>query len=169
MTREALPLPEPCVQALSAIEQDPLHPGPAAERHMTTCTACSEARVFYLAQEEAPEALVPAGYYDRLPGRILGKLPVRSKFPRPRLHHLGWAAAAILVMAVGAGAFWAGRANRTPLVEASLPKPADTVEVTVPDAPFRDKDEDAAQLQNLSPAEMKALLQRMDDSAPAKR
>lgn len=169
MTREALPLSEPCTRALEAIERDPLDPGAETERHLKGCPACAEARVLFLAQEEAPDVLVPAGYHDRLPARILGKLPARRGLHQRHLRQLAWAAAAVLLMAVGAGAFWAGRANRTPLVEASAPKPAETVDVTVPDAPFRDKDEDAAQLQTLSPEEMKVLLKRLDEPAPAKR
>ncbi len=169
MTHDILPFPEPCTRTLAAVEADPLEPGRDAELHMKTCTACAEARVIYLAQEDAPDVLVPAGYFDRLPARVVGKLPVR----RSLAHHaraLYWAAAAALLMAVGAGAFWAGRANRTPLVEATLPKPADTVEIMVPEAPFRDRDEDAAQIQALTPEEMKALLERLDHSTePPKR
>ncbi len=167
MTREAFPLPDACARALEAVALDPLEPGAEVERHLRACPACAEARVIFLAQEEAPEALVPAGYHDRLPGRILGKLPSRPGLPHHRLRGLAWAAAAVLLMAVGAGAFWAGRANRTPLVEASVPKPAETLEVSVPEAPFRDRDEDAAQLQTLTPEEMKALLKRLDEPAPA--
>jgi hypothetical protein len=67
-------------------------------------------------------------------------------------------------MAVGAGAFWAGRANRTPYVEATLPPQTGVVETTLtaPDAPFHDRDEDAAQIQALSPEEMKALLKQLN-------
>ena len=168
MTRETLPLPEACQRTLTALEADPLNPGRDAQAHLRGCPACAEARVLFLAQEEAPDPLAPAGYFDRLPGRILGKLPVRQGLSR-RLHGLGWAAAAVLLMAASAGAFWAGRANRTPLVEANLPKPVDTVEITVPDEPFHDRDEEAAQLQTLSPSDMKALLQQMDAPAPAQR
>ena len=168
MTRETLPLPEACQRTLTALEADPLDPGRDAQAHLRGCPACAEARVLFLAQEEAPDSLAPAGYFDRLPGRILGKLPVRQGLSR-RLHGLGWAAAAVLLMAASAGAFWAGRANRTPLVEANLPKPVDTVEITVPEEPFHDRDEEAAQLQTLSPSDMKALLQQMDAPAPAQR
>ncbi len=168
MTRETLPLPEACQRTLAALEADPLDPGRDAQAHLRGCPACAEARVIFLAQEEAPDSLAPAGYFDRLPGRILGKLPVRQGLSR-RLHGLGWAAAAVLLMAASAGAFWAGRANRTPLVEANLPKPVDTVEITVPEEPFHDRDEEAAQLQTLSPSDMKALLQQMDAPAPAQR
>lgn len=169
MSHDILPIPEPCTRTLAAIEADPLEPGRDAELHMRTCTACAEARVIYLAQEDTPEVLAPAGYFDRLPARVVGKLPTR-RMPVHHARKLYWAAAAALLMAVGAGAFWAGRANRTPLVEATLPKPADTLEVMVPEAPFHDRDEEAAQLQALSPEEMKALLDRLDHpSAPPKR
>jgi hypothetical protein len=169
MTPETLILPEACERALATIELDPLSPGPETEQHLRICTACSEARVAFLAQEETPLPLAPAGYFDRLPGRILGKLPVRKMASPFRIRGLAWAAAAVLLMGVAAGAFWAGKANRTPVMEASVPKPADTLDVTVPDEPFHDRDEDAAQIQTLSPAEMKTLLQRLDEPAPAQR
>lgn len=165
MNSRPLPLPEACTAALSAIEADPLDPGPAAEAHLKVCTACAEARVFVLAQEDNPEALAPAGYFDHLPGRILRKLPTR-----PALHHrlgpLGWTAAAVVLMAVGTGAFLAGRANRTPYVEATLPRQPDILEVSPTDTPFHNHEEEAAQVQALSPEEMKALLKRLD-TAPS--
>ncbi|WP_257312409.1 hypothetical protein [Geothrix fuzhouensis] len=160
-----LPLPEACAATLSAIEADPLEPGPAAEAHLKVCTACAEARVCFLAQEDSADALAPAGYFERLPGRILRKLP-----PRPALRHrlgpLGWAAAAALLLAVGTGAFLAGRANRTPYVEATLPRQPDILELSTIDTPFHNREEEAAQVQALSPEEMKALLKRLD-AAPA--
>jgi hypothetical protein len=167
MNAEPLTLPEACSFALARIEADPLTPGPEVESHLRQCRACAEARVAYLAQEPAPEVLAPAGYFERLPDRLLRKLPAR---PRPFSHLKGatWAAAAALLMAVGAGAFWAGRANRTPYVEASLPK-APVVEPALADAPFQDADGEAAQVQALSPAEMKALLKRLDTPAAADR
>jgi hypothetical protein len=160
-----LPLPAACTAALAAIETDPLDPGPAAEAHLKVCTACSEARVFFLAQEDSPEALAPAGYFDHLPGRILRKLPARPTL-RHHLGPLGWAAAAVVLMAVGTGAFLAGRANRTPYVEATLPRQPDILEVSTSDTPFHNREEEAAQIQALSPEEMKALLKRLD-AAPA--
>lgn len=108
-----IPIPPACVPTMESVLVDPVDPGPEAEAHLKICRACSEVRVAYLAQEESPEALAPAGYFERLPERILRKLPAR-----PRLHlrvgPFAWGAAAALLMAVGAGAFWAGRANRTP-------------------------------------------------------
>ena len=168
MTAEPLPLPEACAQALSAIEANPLDPGTAAEAHMKICTACAEARVQFLALEDSPDVLAPSGYFERLPGRILRKLPAR-----PALHHrmgpLAWAAAAGVLMAVGAGAFLAGRANRTPYVEANLPRQLDIIDASATDMPFRDGEEEAAQVQALSPEEMNALLQRLDEApAPAR-
>ena len=165
-----LPIPEDCSRALDAIQTDPLNPGPEAGAHLKICRACAEARVAYLAQEDCPEALAPAGYFDRLPDRVLRKLPARPRLHR-RVRAFTWAAAAALLMAVGAGAFWAGRANRTPFVEATLPRQNEITEttVTVSDTPFHDREEDAAQLQTLTPEEMKALLKHLDASPSSSR
>lgn len=162
---QALPLPDACAAALAAVEADPLLPGAPAEAHLAACPACAEARVAFLAQEEISEPLAPAGYFERLPDRILRKLPARP----PLSHHiglLGWAAAAALLMAVGTGAFLAGRANRTPLVEATLPRAQEAADLPSAETPFHDREEDAAQVQALTPDEMKVLLQRLDQPAP---
>ncbi len=166
MTEALLPVPEACATTLEALLLDPLDPGRPAEAHLRACPACAEARVTYLAQEEVPVVLTPAGYFERLPERLLRKLPAR-----PALHHrfrpFTWAVAATLLLAVGAGAFWAGQANRTPLVEAALPHPAELTEPA--DVPFQDHEEEAAQLQTLNPEEMSALLKRLDTpSAPTR-
>jgi hypothetical protein len=158
---QAPALSDACALTMNAVLLDPLEPGAEAEAHMKLCRACSEARVAYLAQEEVPEALAPAGYFDRLPGRVLRKLPARPSLQH-RIRPLTWAAAAALLMAVGAGAFWAGRANRTPLVEAARQPEAVEVTVSPADTPFHDREEDAAQIQNLTPEEMKALLKHLD-------
>lgn len=165
---EPLPLPEACSRTMEAVLKDPLNPGTPADTHMKTCGACSEARVAYLAQEEAPEALAPAGYFERLPERIQRKLPLRTPAHRWR-QPLGWAAAAALLMAIGTASFWAGRANRTPLVEAALPRPTEAVETTTSDTPFHNHEEDASQVQSLTPDEMKALLKRLDATHSAPR
>jgi hypothetical protein len=157
---------------MEAVLADPLDPGAGAEAHMQTCRACLEARVAFLAQEEVPEVLAPAGYFEKLPQRVLRKLPARMGRPG-RVRPLMWATAASLLLAVGAGAFWAGRAARTPYVEATLPHQPDLTETTVtaPDTPFHDRDEDAAQIQSLTPEEMKALLKHLDTqpSSPSPR
>jgi len=170
MTEALLPVPDSCARALTAIQADALEPGPDTLLHLRTCRACAEARVAFLAQEEAPEALAPAGYFERLPGRVLGKLPARPALHR-RLAPLTWAAAAALLMAIGAGAFLAGRANRAPLVEATLPHPAEVVDAatSVSDTPFHDREEDAAQVQSLSPEELQALLKRLETPPPVSR
>lgn len=168
MSEVLRPLPEACSRTLDAVLREPLDPGIEAESHMKSCRACSEARVAYLAQEDAPEVLAPAGYHDRLPGRVLRKLPARPGL-RHRMRPLAWAAAAALLMAVGAGAFWAGRANRTPYVEATLPRQPEGLDISLPDTPFHDREEDAAQVQSLTPEEMKALLKQLDPPPPSPR
>ncbi|MDP1830917.1 MAG: hypothetical protein Q8K67_02575 [Geothrix sp.] len=163
MTPALLPVPEACSRNLDSVLKDPLDPGTEAEIHLRICRACAEARVAFLAQEDAPQALAPAGYFERLPDRVLRKLPARPSL-RHRMRPFAWAAAAALLMAVGTGAFWAGRANRTPYVEATLPRQPETVETSVYDTPFHDREEDAAEVQSLTPEEMKALLKRLDSS-----
>ena len=170
MSDALLPVSNDCSQALEAVLRDPLDPGAEVEAHMQICRACSETRVAYLAQEDCAAVLAPAGYFERLSDRVLRKLPAR-----PGLRHwvrpLAWAAAATVLMAVGAGAFWAGRANRTPFVEATLPRLPELLETgsTVSDTPFHDREEDAAQVQTLTPEEMKALLNRLDASPSSPR
>lgn len=159
MSDTLLPVPKPCSLALDAILTDPLTPGAEAEAHMQICTACSEARVAYLAQEDHPQALAPAGYFERLPGRILGKLPA----PTPRLHtrHFFWGTAAALLLAVGATAFWAGRANRSPLVEANLPRTASEAQEVLPETPFQDSEDAVTQLTALSQEDADAVFRSL--------
>lgn len=157
MTPPNAPLREACRTALAALEADPLNPPPEVLAHLQQCPACAEARVLWLAQEDAPVALAPAAYYQKLPGRILRKLPVRTR--RSRL--LPWAAAAALVGAAALGGFWAGRLNRTPVLEAkTAPAPAEPADVPT-DTPFTESDDVLLQLQQLSPEESRALVERM--------
>ena len=157
------PLPESCSRTMAAALLDPLEPGAEAEDHLRSCRACSEARVAYLAQEDFPAALAPAGYFDRLPDRVLRKLPVRLALHH-RVRSFTWAAAAALFVAVGTGAFWVGRANRTPFVEATLPRQPEVIETSVilPDTPFHDREEEAAQIQTFTPEEMQAFLKHLE-------
>lgn len=157
---QLLPMPEACTRAMEAVLLEPLQPGAEAEAHMQVCRACSEARVAYLAQEEAPEALAPTGYFERLPDRILRKLPARPGL-RLRMRPLAWAAAAALLMAVGAGAFWAGRANRTPLVEARVQTASQEAQDGLPDTPFQDAEDAVAMLKALPPEEAEAILRAL--------
>jgi hypothetical protein len=146
-----------CLEVLTAIEAGPLELSPAAEAHVRACPACSEARVHWLALEDAPPAQAPAGYFDQLPTRVLRKLPTR---PRAGRHFILWALAAGLLMAVGAGGFWLGRANRQPLVEAAVtPAAMEPLPAGMPETPFMEGEDEVAQLHKLSPEEAKALLE----------
>lgn len=159
MNPETLQMPAACRTTAAAVELDPLNPGPEAEAHMKRCTACSEARVAYLAQEEVPLALAPAGYFDRLPSRVLGKLPTSSRSVQSR--HLFWGAAAALLLAVGVTAFSVGRANRTPLVEASLPRITAEAQEVLPDSPFQDSEDAVTALTALSPEDAEAVIRTL--------
>lgn len=150
---------ERCQQALKAIEADPLDLPEDVLAHLRTCVACREARVHWLAQEEVPAALAPAGYFEHLPQRILRKLPARRGSHR---HTFLWLAAAGLALALGVGGYLVGRVQRAPMVEASLEStPADLSEF-LPETPFDEGDEILSQFSDLSPEEAEAVLQRLD-------
>jgi len=163
---ERLPsLPDICQAALQAIEADPLELTREARLHLQGCPACREARVHWLAQEDAPQALAPSGYFQNLPQRVLRKLPVRASSPR-RQHPILWLAAGLLIATATAGGFMAGRVNRTPMMEASLPAPqASEGREVVPVTPFRSEDDVLSQLSTLSPEETEALAKRLDAEA----
>ena len=156
------PIPEPCLRAQAAIELDPLELNPETAAHVRGCLPCAEARVAWLAQEET-QALAPAGYFERLPERILSKLPSGPRRRRP--HLILWALAAGLLLSVGLGGFWAGRANRQPMVEATLVQPAPDLQ-TLPDTPFLEGEDDYAQLPDLSPEQAHRLFEQVSVQAP---
>ncbi|MDR3672249.1 MAG: hypothetical protein P4L36_15480 [Holophaga sp.] len=158
MKGQLTPIPEACARALAEIEADPLTLGAATETHVATCPACSEARIAWLALQDA-EATAPAGYFERLPERILSKLPAGPR--RRRRPLVLWAMAAGLLLAVGTGGFWVGRANRTPMVEATLATPALETHDALPDTPFQEGEEDYAQLPNLSPEQARIVIERV--------
>ena len=152
-------LPPACSEALKAIEADPLELSAAVRSHLATCRSCAESRLLWLAQEEAPPALAPAGYFERLPGRILGKLPTGRRSAPPRT---GWlAAAAALLLLTAGGSFWAGRINREPLVVTEV-RPSNDPREFPSETPFHDKYEVIEQFQNLSPEEAQALLKHLE-------
>lgn len=156
-------VPGSCTQALEALEADPLNLSVEVEAHLRTCPACAEARVLWLAQMEDALPLVPAGYFDHLPQRVLRKLPP----PRLRrgIHPALLAAAGVLAMALGIGGFWLGRAHRTPVVEATLPKaPAEAAPAA--EAPFHEGESPYTALDQLSPEEAKAVLERLESTTP---
>lgn len=161
-----LPITPACQAALAAIEADPLDLAPEAEAHLRTCAACREARVLFLAQEEAPLPLVPAGYFERLPARVAGKLQTRKAGFRPSTWWM--AAAAVLTLGVGSAAFLAGRANRAPGMAEAAPLPQEAAPVHRTPVPFKDAHESLDKLQDMSPEEVQALLERIERESPAK-
>jgi predicted anti-sigma-YlaC factor YlaD len=157
-------IPEACQRALAEIEADPLRLSPTVEAHVDRCPSCSETRIAWLAQQET-EAVAPAGYFERLPDRILSKLPAG---PRRRKPHLAiWAMAAAALLAVATGGFWAGRANRTPMVEATLIPVAVETHDALPDTPFQEGEDDYAQLPNLSPEQARMVIERVSRQEPS--
>ncbi len=162
MSEVLLPIPKACEATLAAIERDPLALPNEALAHLRQCPTCAEARVQWLALEEVPHALAPAGYFDHLPTRIQRKLPVRAgRLGRPR--KLLWAAAAALLMAgMGVSGFWLGKANKTPLVEATLPRNPSEVQELIVDAPFQEDDDALSQLSTLSQEEAEAVLKQLE-------
>lgn len=157
-----LPLTNACQLTMDAVLVDPLDPGPEAETHLQNCRACSEARVAFLAQEEVPLVLAPAGYFERLPSRIMGKLPARSRSSHTLRY--AWGAAAALLLAVGATAFGVGRANRAPLVEANLVKTTSENQELLPDTPFQDGEDALTQLTALSQEDADAVMRALSSS-----
>ena len=164
MSEALLPIPDACETTLAAIERDPLELPNEALIHLRQCPGCAEARVQWLALDEAPHALAPAGYFDHLPGRIQRKLPMKSRaIPGPR--KLLWAAAAALMMAgTGVGGYWLGRANQTPVVEAALPRNPSEVQELIVDAPFQEDGDALSQLSALPQEEAEAVLKQLEAS-----
>ncbi len=164
MSEALLPIPDTCETTLAAIERDPLDLPSEALAHLCQCPACAEARVQWLALEEVPHALAPAGYFDHLPARIQRKLPTKIRsVGRPR--KLLWAAAATLLMAgTGVGGYWLGRANQTPLVEATLPRNPGEVQELIVDAPFQEDGDALSQLSALPQEEAEAVLKHLEAS-----
>lgn len=158
MSERLLSIPEPCQQALNAIEADPLELPEDVLAHLLACAACSEARLQWLALEEAPAVLAPAGYFEHLPQRILRKLPSR-RLNGSRHHTLLWLAAAGLALALGVGGYLAGRVQRAPMVEASLPTDLSDL---MPETPFDEGDDVLSQLSDLNPKDAEAVLQRLE-------
>lgn len=154
-----------CERALAAVQEDPLDLPAEVEAHLTTCSACREARIVLLAQEEASLPLAPAGYFERLPGRILGKLPARRPVRSLRPWMLG--AAAALLLTVSGISFFAGRANRATPVAKVEAAPAVDPKAIQGTLPFQDSQEDLGRLKELNADEMKALIEHLEkESAP---
>jgi hypothetical protein len=158
------PLSPACEAALAAFQHDPLELPAEVEAHLRICTACAEARIVLLAQEEAPTPLVPAGYFERLPGRVLGKLPQRRQPMLLRPWML--ASAAALLLAVGGISFMAGRANPTEAVAAAELKPHEARSIQKSTLPFHDAPDNLGTLQEMSPEEAAALVEQLENDPP---
>nr|WP_320131582.1 hypothetical protein [uncultured Holophaga sp.] len=152
-------LPETCQRTLEAIQADPLELSSALEEHCAQCPSCQEARVQWLAMEDAPSPLVPASYYEALPDRILRKLPARTA-RRFRGRPLLVAAAALLVLAAGVGGYWAGRTTPQ-AAPATAALPDTEVIEALPVAPFEESDDPLAQVGNLSSQEAATVARKL--------
>ncbi len=158
------PLSPACETALAAFQHNPLELPADVEAHLRICTACTEARIVLLAQEEAPTPLVPAGYFERLPARVLGKLPQRRQPVLFRPWMLAGAAA--LLLAVGGISFMAGRANPTEAVAAAELKPHEARSIQKNTLPFQDAQDNLDTLQDMTPEEAKALVEQLENDPP---
>jgi hypothetical protein len=157
--------PEQLEQAMQAIEADPLNLPPDIAELVRQSPALSELRVHWLALDDPHQNafMAPAGYFQALPGRVLRKLPIKAAAGR-RSHPALWAAAAALMLAIGTGGFWAGKANRAPLVEARTQESEPAKELPVADAPFQENDDVMVQIQNLSPEEIQRIADKVKKS-----
>lgn len=80
---------------------------------------------------------------------------------RPRKLLLA-AAAALLMIGMGVGGFWLGKANKAPLVEATLPRNPSEVQELIVDAPFQEDDDALSQFSTLSQEEAEAVLKQLE-------
>ena len=154
----------PCPRALEAIEADPLDLPEEVLAHLDTCPACREARVLWLAQEEASPVLVPADYFERLPGRVLRKLPARRANGAFR-HPILWLAAAGLALALGIGGYLAGRVQNAPAAEAGLGRPPADLNEFAPETPFGANEDALSQLSDMSQEDAEQVLQQLESAS----
>ena len=154
--------PEQFENAMQAIEADPLNLPADVAALVKQSPALSELRVHWLALEDpgATNSSAPAGYFQALPGRILRKLPTKVA-ARHRFHPALWVAAAALMLAIGTGGFWAGKANRTPLMEAKAQESEPAKDLPVADAPFQESDDEMVQIQNLTPEDIQRIADKV--------
>ncbi|MBL0312613.1 MAG: hypothetical protein IPP78_07860 [Holophagaceae bacterium] len=166
MSIEAM-TPEQREMAIQAIETDPLNLPDDVAAMVRQSAALSELRIHWLALQDpdinTAVTTAPAGYFQALPGRMLRKLPVKVA-ARHRLHPALWAAAAVLMLTIGVGGFWAGKANRTPWVEAKTQDLEPAKDLPLADAPFQESDDVLVQIQNLSPEEIQRIADKVKKS-----
>jgi hypothetical protein len=148
--------PQSCQDALLAIEADPLNLSPDILDHVSVCPMCSEVRVMWLAQEDFDAAAAPAGYFQRLPSRVLQKMPLPSSRLSLKIPIL--ASAASLMLIASAGGFWFGRQTQptTVVFEAVMP-PRDMQDYFQDPSSFSSL-ELFSQIPDLTPEETAALM-----------
>jgi hypothetical protein len=166
-------IPLECQDALRAIEGDPINIGPDALEHVSTCRACSEARVLWLAQEDFDHAWTlghqaPAGYFEALPGRMLRKLPASSAGLQTKRLLLASAAslAMLIAIGIGAGGYLLGRHDQTPVIFLEAVNPPKDFQDLFPDPMSFSSIELFSQIPDLTPEETSALM--TDLKKPAK-
>jgi hypothetical protein len=150
-------LPQGCQNTLAAIELDPLNLPHEALKHITTCPKCFEARVMWLAQEDFEAPIAPTGYFDKLPGRILQKMPATSASPWFRVPLL--ASAASILFFAGLSGYWYGRqANHTTIVLEAVVPPRDAQDPFLQDLTSFSSIELFSQAPNLTQDEIRELM-----------
>ena len=149
--------PAACQDALRAIELDALNLPLEALQHVSVCSMCSEARVLWLAQDDFGVQLAPAGYFDRLPSRVLQKLPVAQKTPLYRLPLL--ISAASLLLFAGLSGYWYGRQSQfSPIILEAIAPPKDMRDPFLNDLTSFSSIELFSQVNDLTPEEAQTLM-----------
>lgn len=120
---------------------------------------CSEARVMWLAQDDFDSPLAPTNYFDRLPGRILQKLPVAPV--RFRLRTPLLVSAASMLFLTGLSGYWYGRQSHlsTIVLEAVLPVPKDLQDPFTQDLTSFTSIELFSQVENMTHEEVQELME----------
>jgi len=146
-----------CQEALRAIELDPLNLPIEALQHVSACAKCSEARVLWLAQEDFGTQMTPAEYFDKLPSRILQKLPIAQKTPLYRLPLL--VSAATLLLFAGLSGYWYGRQSQfSPIILEAIVPPKDMRDPFINDPTSFSSIELFSQVHDLTQEEAQTLM-----------
>ncbi|MCL1908800.1 MAG: hypothetical protein FWG12_05470 [Holophagaceae bacterium] len=148
-----------CHAALQAIERSPLDLDSGSLKHISQCPMCSEARVMFLAQDDFDPCLAPAGYFDKLPSRVLQKLPVAPV--RFRLRTMLLISAASMFFLTGLGGYWYGRQSHlsTIVLEAVIPIPKDLQDPFFQDYTSFTSIELFSQVESMTPEETQKLME----------
>jgi len=149
-------LPIDCQNALKTIENDPLNLPQDVLKHISTCRMCSETRVMWVAQEDFDYPIIPADYFNNLPGRVIRKLSTPSANIWLRLPLLVSAASIIFIAAVSV--YWFGRQSQPSTVVLEALMPPKDMQDSLHDFTSFYNIELFAQVPNLTPEETQALI-----------